>query len=78
MRTTLVIDDDVLAIAKAFAQQQHKTIGQVISEFARQALTRQAQPVLERNGIPLLKSKPLVAPQPVSLELVNQLRDELP
>ncbi len=76
MRTTLVIDDDVLAVAKAFAQQQHKTIGQVISEFARQALTRQTQPTQERNGIPLLK--PLANPQPVSLEMVNQLRDELP
>lgn len=75
MRTTLVIDDDILAVAKAFAQQQHKTIGQVISEFARQALTRQVQPVQERNGIPLLK--PLATSQPVSLEMVNQLRDEL-
>ena len=75
MRTTLIIDDDVLAIAKTFAKQQHKTIGQVISEFARQSLIRQTQPVQERNGIPLLKTSN--NPQLVNLELVNQLRDEL-
>jgi type I restriction enzyme S subunit len=40
-----------------------------------QALIRQTQPTQERNGIPLLK--PLANPQPVSLEMVNQLRDEL-
>lgn len=40
-----------------------------------QTLIRQTQPIQERNGIPLLK--PLANPQPVSLELVNQLRDEL-
>lgn len=75
MRTTLMIDDDVLAIAKAFAKQQHKTIGQVISEFARQSLIRQTQPVQERNGIPLLKTSTNL--QVVNLEMVNQLRDEM-
>jgi hypothetical protein len=40
-----------------------------------QALIRQTQPTQERNGIPL--HKPLANPQPVSLEMVNQLRDEL-
>lgn len=75
MRTTLMIDDDVLAMAKAFAQQQHKTIGQVISEFARQSLIRQTQPLQERNGIPLLKAS--ANPQVINLEVVNQLRDEL-
>ncbi|HQV23414.1 MAG: CopG family transcriptional regulator [Moraxellaceae bacterium] len=75
MRTTLMIDDDVLAIAKTFAKQQHKTIGQVISEFARQSLIRQTQPIQERNGIPLLKAP--TNPQIVNLEVVNQLRDEL-
>lgn len=31
MRTTLVIDDDVLAAAKGLALRQHKSIGEVIS-----------------------------------------------
>ena len=76
MRTTLIIDDDILAVAKAHARQQHTSIGHVISGLARQALSRQGQPVEERNGIPLLK--PVGAPQPIDLELVNRLRDELP
>ena len=75
MRTTLMIDDDILAVAKACAQQQHKTIGQVISSLARQALARQVQPEAERNGIPLLK--PAANPQIVNIEVVNRLRDEL-
>ncbi|MBC3760586.1 ribbon-helix-helix domain-containing protein [Quadrisphaera oryzae] len=38
MRTTLTIDDDVLAVAKERARQTGKTTGEVISELARQAL----------------------------------------
>lgn len=38
MRTTLDIEDDLLAAAKALAQRQGKTTGQVISELARRGL----------------------------------------
>ena len=38
MRTTLAIDDDVLAASKSLAERQHTTLGEVISELARQAL----------------------------------------
>lgn len=38
MRTTLTIDDDVLVVAKAMAQRQHKSVGEVISALARHAL----------------------------------------
>ena len=40
MRTTLDIDDSVLAAAKELARRQGRTAGEVISELARQALTR--------------------------------------
>ncbi|MBB3286174.1 hypothetical protein FHT91_000884 [Rhizobium sp. BK347] len=75
MRTTLAIDDDVLAAAKAMAEQQHRSIGDVISDLARRSLNR-PQPVKERNGIPLLTPK--TGNPPVTLDLVNKLRDELP
>ena len=77
MRTTLAIDDDVLAAAKHLAERQQKTIGEVISALARQALAPSGHAArVERNGIPLLpKGKNAT---PVTLELVNQLRDELP
>ena len=40
MRTTLDLDDDVLASAKEIAQRENKTAGQVLSALARQALTQ--------------------------------------
>ncbi|MBY3280536.1 CopG family transcriptional regulator, partial [Rhizobium laguerreae] len=40
MRTTLAIDDDVLIAAKAMATQQHRSVGEVISELARRSLRR--------------------------------------
>lgn len=76
MRTTLAIDDDVLAAAKDLAERQRRTVGEVISTLARNSLQTSVTNKAERNGVPLLavsdKSKP------VTMELVNQLRDELP
>lgn len=76
MRTTLSIDDDVLMAAKALAARQHKTLGEVISALARQALRPKARRAGTRNGIPLLPARSDVLA--VTPELVNQLRDELP
>lgn len=39
MRTTLDIANDVLQAAKVRARRENKTIGEVISELARSALT---------------------------------------
>ncbi|MFT4101232.1 MAG: CopG family transcriptional regulator [Burkholderiaceae bacterium] len=77
MRTTLAIDDDVLAAARHLAERDRKSVGEVISMLARQGLARGAQGArAERNGIPLLPSRRDAAR--VTPELVNQLRDELP
>lgn len=38
MRTTLNIDDDVLVTAQFLARKDQKTLGQVISELARNSL----------------------------------------
>ncbi len=76
MRTTLSIDDDVLTAAKGLAERQNQSVGEVISALARQALQPRSPPAPVRNGITLLVSaKPAT---PVNLELVNQLRDDLP
>ena len=40
MRTTLDLDEDVLASAKEIARRENKTAGQVLSELARRALTQ--------------------------------------
>ena len=76
MRTTLTIDDDVLAAAKALAALQHKNVGEVISALTRQALRPNVQKNKARNGVPLLPVRVGVAA--VTPELVNRLRDELP
>jgi hypothetical protein len=76
VRTTLAIDDDVLAAAKSLAERQRKTVGEVISALARRGLqggTRGGG--AKRNGIALLPTRK--AATPVTMELVNQLRDEL-
>jgi hypothetical protein len=76
MRTTLAIDDEVLAAAKHLAARDHKSLGEVISALARQGLgqgSRNARAM--RNGVPLL---PVSKGATVTPELVNQLRDELP
>ena len=75
MRTTIAIDDDVLAAAKAIARQKNQSIGKVVSALARNSLHPPAAAV-ERNGIPLL---PVREPNAVvTLDVVNALRDELP
>ena len=77
MRTTLAIDDDILTAARHLAERERRSLGDVISSLARQALARSgAEARTERNGIPLLPSKTTATP--VTLELVNQLRDEQP
>ena len=69
------IDDDVLAAAKGLAARQHKTVGEALSELARQALRPNPSKLgRERNGIPLLAQQ--AGATPVTPELVNQLRDE--
>jgi len=72
VRTTLTIDDDVLAGAKALAAHQKRTLGQVVSDLARRSLVSSMVRV-ERNGVPLLPITNLEAR--VTLEMVNELRD---
>lgn len=76
MRTTLAIDDDVLAAAKEMAVMEQTSVGEVISRLARAALRPAAAPARMRNGVPLLpvRSEGIR----VSSELVKQLEQELP
>jgi hypothetical protein len=76
MRTTLTIADDVLAAAKELADREGKSVGEVLSSLAREALHPKGPVRRTRNGVPLLPVRP--GSTPVSPELVNQLRDDLP
>lgn len=73
MRTTLTIDDDVLAAAKAKATAERRSLGEVISALARHGLTETGR-LRTRNGVPLLPGRENAPP--VTLEIVNRLRDE--
>jgi hypothetical protein len=44
MRTTLSIDDDVLAAARERARRTGRPLGEVISDLARRALTGASEP----------------------------------
>lgn len=75
MRTTVDLEEDVLFAAKEIARQRGITVGQVLSDLARQALTRRI-PVSTKHGLPIFPVQ--LDAGPVTLELVNRLRDEAP
>lgn len=74
MRTTLDIDSDILHIAKEMAALRKTTAGKVVSELARLGLRPPDVTPATRNGVPLLPARP--GERPVSMELVNRLRDQ--
>lgn len=82
MRTTLDIDDDVLAAAKELAKAQNSTAGEVISDLVRRALTfgegteeSHAAPhgLLYEDGWYVLPSRGAV----VTNELIDKIQEEL-
>jgi hypothetical protein len=72
MRTTLAIDDDVLAMARAIAERDQRSLGQVVTELARKGIRSQTPAATSQGGFPVLPRRGVV----VTLELVNTLRDE--
>lgn len=73
MRTTLTIDDDVLAAAKQFADARGLTLGEAVSQLARATLTERRRHST-RNGIVLLPA-PTTAGQS-SPDDVTALQDD--
>jgi hypothetical protein len=74
MRTTLEIDDDVLAAAKELATRENKTAGKLISELARRGLHghHDSLSTKRRNGFEILPA----ADRIVTPELVQKLLEE--
>ncbi len=75
MRTTIAIDDDVLAAVKELANTERKSIGEIMSSLARTALRHRDSTERVRNGVPLLPVSPN-APK-VTSGFVKQLAKEL-
>jgi hypothetical protein len=72
MRTTLALDDDVLAAARALAARDRRPIGAIVSDLARKGLRSELRTVKSRCGFPVLPRRGVV----VTPELVNALRDD--
>ena len=71
MRTTLEIDDAVLAAAKALAKDSHSSVGAALSELARRGLAPTAH--RRARGFPVFDVDQAAAP--ITLDLVNENRD---
>lgn len=79
MRTTLDIDDDLLAAAKEISRQQGKTAGQVVSSLMRRALAggaaAGAQPS-EHKQVAVGGFRPFASRgSPVTNHAIDKLRD---
>jgi hypothetical protein len=77
MRTTLDIADDVLQAAKERAQRERKTIGEMISELARRALTAPQDSHSAKEPKPVYGLRPFPARGGiVTNELIDKLRED--
>lgn len=73
MRTTVAIDDDVLEAARSLARSEQRSLGEVISDLARQGLSPPPR-LSVRSGFPVFEVSP-EAP-PITPERVRELFDE--
>ena len=72
MRTTLQIDDDVIAAARELAAAERRSLGSVVSELARRGLTPAR--VATVDGLPVIHV-PGDSP-PITPEMVRRALDE--
>ena len=74
MRTTLDLDDDVLAAVKQVARATGKSAGAAASELIRRGLSEQRS-LQERDGLLLFPDPP--SGVVVTVDAVDRLMDEL-
>ena len=76
MRTTLALDDDVFAYARAHAQRERISIGEAVSRLARQGIVTQSQP---HTRLAKPKSRYAILParaETITTEHVRALMDQ--
>jgi hypothetical protein len=72
MRTTLNLDDDVAAAARALARTERRSLGQVVSELARRGLAPRQIELDDEDGFPVFRvdaDAPLITPDMVQAGL---------
>jgi hypothetical protein len=72
MRTTLEIDDDVLAVARELARDEGTSIGAIVSDLARRGLTPAR--IERRHGRPVIS--PPAGALPITPETVRRALDK--
>ncbi|MBX7257062.1 MAG: CopG family transcriptional regulator [Candidatus Hydrogenedentes bacterium] len=76
MRTTITIDDDLLAAAKYLALAKSQTVGRVISDLARRGLGSPTHTVKKnKKGFPAFDVR--ADSRVITLEDVKKYEDEL-
>lgn len=79
MRTTLDIDDDLMAVAKELARHEHSSAGKVVSRLLRQSLTSAPVPAAKvarrQRAVAGFKPFPARPGVVVTNDEVNALRD---
>jgi hypothetical protein len=74
-RTTLQLEDEAIALARAHAVRHRITLGEAVSTLVKQGATRPVV-TIERNGLRVVR---LDQPSPtVTAATVDRLLDELP
>ena len=75
MRTTLEIEDDVLEVAENLARHQCESLGKADSHLLRKGIQAPERGETICNGLRIVNRPTNAAP--VTLEMVNQFRDEM-
>ena len=74
MRTTLDIEDDVLEVAKSLAKHRRLSLGRAVSDLIRKSIQPPAKRACTQNGLRVIARDS--GSKPVTLDIVNKLRDE--
>jgi hypothetical protein len=74
MRTTLDIDDRVLAAARELAASERKSLGEVVSALAARGLRPDPAALGEEDGLPVFAVPADAAP--LTLDLVQRALDD--
>jgi hypothetical protein len=73
MRTTIVLDDDILRAARSVANAKAVSLGRAVSELAREGLLRRKTDVA-RDGLPVFAVPD--GARPITLEDVKRAEDK--
>jgi hypothetical protein len=73
MRTTLNLAEDVIRAARAMAEADGRSLGDVISDLAREAL-RPTRGIVSKNGFPVFEVS--AETPPLTPEMVRRALDD--